>query len=452
MVLPHGHASPAVSLDFPAGPRFSLNETFAACAAALLNAGEKSKERQIGENLTMKLDQCSREDLYKKVWSKPGVKLAAEFGVSDVAISKRCRRENIPRPPRGYWAKLKAGGAPKRPPLPPSRVKGSEAPAQRLRLPSPAALHALAAEFLAAAESARISYDKKRVHVQESSIPEAKISKEIALRAAKAFHVLLEVVEPRGIYFRKTRSSYEGGRFRKGNDFVFFKIEEKLVTKPGKAGQRSVYGPNDEVPCGLLTFTLRTERYVPSTERIWAETDKLPLERVLSEIAKFICDHYVKAQEAREAAKIAEAAWRVESERRRQEYFREQALLERKAAEERHAEALESVARNRVVDLLKAAEWWRLSQSVTGFIRECEERWLGAQGGELSLEQSDCLRWARLQADALSPFEVGYPDSGTDAGFIPEAVPFGGPYPPTRKFPLPPSMPKVPAMDLKPGQ
>jgi biotin operon repressor len=43
----------------------------------------------------MKLDDLSREELYEKVWSKSGVKLSAEFGISDVAIAKRCRKLNI---------------------------------------------------------------------------------------------------------------------------------------------------------------------------------------------------------------------------------------------------------------------------------------------------------------------------------------------------------------------
>ncbi len=35
--------------------------------------------------------------------------LAEQFGVSDVAISKWCKRYGIAKPPRGYWAKKAAG-------------------------------------------------------------------------------------------------------------------------------------------------------------------------------------------------------------------------------------------------------------------------------------------------------------------------------------------------------
>jgi len=44
--------------------------------------------------------------------------LAKEFGISDVALAKTCRKHSIPRPPRGYWALLAAGRQPKKVRLP----------------------------------------------------------------------------------------------------------------------------------------------------------------------------------------------------------------------------------------------------------------------------------------------------------------------------------------------
>src|SRR5207249_2011147 len=61
-----------------------------------------------------------RRRLYEQVWSEPTQKVAARYGVSDVAIAKACRHLRIPKPPRGYWAKKAAGVAvPAQPPLPP---------------------------------------------------------------------------------------------------------------------------------------------------------------------------------------------------------------------------------------------------------------------------------------------------------------------------------------------
>jgi hypothetical protein len=50
--------------------------------------------------------KLSREDLYELAWSKPLSQLAKDFGISDVALAKRCRRLGIPLPGRGYWARV----------------------------------------------------------------------------------------------------------------------------------------------------------------------------------------------------------------------------------------------------------------------------------------------------------------------------------------------------------
>lgn len=61
--------------------------------------------------------KLSREELFALVWEKPTQEVARELGVSDVAIAKLCARLQVPKPPRGYWARVKSGQTPKRPPL-----------------------------------------------------------------------------------------------------------------------------------------------------------------------------------------------------------------------------------------------------------------------------------------------------------------------------------------------
>lgn len=60
----------------------------------------------------------TREEFYELVWSKPLTHLARDFGLSDVALHKICRKHNIPNPPLGWWAKHAAGHKVKRTPLP----------------------------------------------------------------------------------------------------------------------------------------------------------------------------------------------------------------------------------------------------------------------------------------------------------------------------------------------
>src|SRR5947208_12931945 len=65
--------------------------------------------------------KITREELYKLVWSKPLVLLAKDFGISDVGLAKICKRLNVPRPYRGYWALIAAGRKMSIPSLPPAK-------------------------------------------------------------------------------------------------------------------------------------------------------------------------------------------------------------------------------------------------------------------------------------------------------------------------------------------
>ena len=51
----------------------------------------------------------TRREFYDLVWSKPMTELAKEFGLSDVALHKTCKRHRIPTPGLGYWNKVTAG-------------------------------------------------------------------------------------------------------------------------------------------------------------------------------------------------------------------------------------------------------------------------------------------------------------------------------------------------------
>lgn len=54
----------------------------------------------------------SREELYKLVWAEPMTKVAARFDVSGSYLARMCTLLNVPRPERGYWAKMAVGKAP----------------------------------------------------------------------------------------------------------------------------------------------------------------------------------------------------------------------------------------------------------------------------------------------------------------------------------------------------
>lgn len=63
----------------------------------------------------------TREQLYAECWAEPMTKVAARHGVSSSFLARVCDRMNVPRPPRGYWAKLAVGQILPKPELPSAR-------------------------------------------------------------------------------------------------------------------------------------------------------------------------------------------------------------------------------------------------------------------------------------------------------------------------------------------
>ncbi len=58
----------------------------------------------------LKTDWPTDEELFKLVWEKPYTALCERLGVnSPNTIKKRCIKQNIPRPPQGYWKRRAAG-------------------------------------------------------------------------------------------------------------------------------------------------------------------------------------------------------------------------------------------------------------------------------------------------------------------------------------------------------
>lgn len=67
----------------------------------------KFTQKQIDYQLkSRKVVRPSKEELYKLVWEKSSTQIAKDYGVSDNSIKKWCKKYNISKPPRGYWAKF----------------------------------------------------------------------------------------------------------------------------------------------------------------------------------------------------------------------------------------------------------------------------------------------------------------------------------------------------------
>jgi hypothetical protein len=118
-------------------------------------------------------NEPSREELFALVWSKPTSELVGELGISDVAIAKLCARLKVPKPPRGYWAKLTAGKSPKQTPLEAFRALAGQ---RRQRQLPPAApridLSPIQIKFVerALSELHRLGFDAGPIHIKANQL------------------------------------------------------------------------------------------------------------------------------------------------------------------------------------------------------------------------------------------------------------------------------------------
>jgi hypothetical protein len=403
---------------------------------------------------TLKWAKLSRKELYQKVWEMPRTQLAKEFGISDVAIAKRCKKLKIPQPPVGYWAKVQAGWKIKRVPLPPTEEEVFEQVAKKkpkrrkLATLEEACRKPLIAEFLAALKKSKDKRDQ-RIRLREVTLPETTVSPALVERVVQAFHFFLHETESVDIPFRKSRSSFEGGNFRIGHDQLYFEMEEEMVPANQKTSTRksSSYYPfydSHLTPCGKLSFKIKDSRYGSQMQKSWSEGKDGKLEDVLIQVVSGIRQYFIDAKNKRAQEAIDRERRRWEEEERHREYLRKRVREEDREERDAHAKAVRKIIRKRRKDLFKAAEWWRLHQVVESYIFDCQQKWMAAQDGKLSPDQQRWIAWAKATSAVFSPSARGYPDAVMDGPLALDEIPIGGPYPDIRDFPQPPSMPKIP--------
>lgn len=265
-------------------------------------------------------------------------------------------------------------------------------------------------------------------------MPRVSVSRPQIGRAVKAVHVILTNVEVRGILFRKYRGSLEPGYFESSGDHLYVEISEAFVPRQMTPHEiRRGMWQYPENPTGRLVVKVQRRGYRADEQKCFEESARMPIDQVLAEAVRNICLEFAAIEKER-----AE-----EKERMRKEH---EAWLVRQHVErqKQHEDALERTKHSRSADLLKASEWHRLHIHTLEFIGACERRWREGQAGEITADQQAWLEWAKGEALALSPFEVGYPDAAEDGAFDKASIPVGGPYPATRDFPHPPTMPKIP--------
>ncbi len=416
--------------------------------------------------------EYTRDQLYQEIWSIPCVKLASKLGVSDVALAKTCRRLGIPRPPRGYWARIEAGERLKKEPLPPAKpgqdsvkfwiaenvarreewarnnilTAGRISQKSTVELPPEGAeLHPVALKHLQALEKAKPG-ELGFVSIQSKNLFRCNVSQAILPHLSRALHAVICELEDRDIGFEPGKGDYQGLQLTRDDDRVELNWREETVTltreptneekrRPSWSWQLTETKPSGQLSVEVSAVGLRGKRK-------WSESDGLSLEKLLGIVidkveAVFVGFEDQRKREAEWAKQRAEEA-KVEAERRAQR-AEQTAIKEKKRQEEerieRHESKLKKIADKRRENLITATERWVEAQGVAAFVETCEARWRHLGGGELSKAQSEWLTWARTHAANMEPFAEGYPDPTIDGALEKSTVPMGGPYPESRVWP-----------------
>lgn len=391
----------------------------------------------------------TRQELYDEVWSMAVSKLAPKYNLSDVGFAKFCKRCDIPRPPRGYWAKLEAGKKVKKTPLPkhdeedeirvyvpePGEVEAQEkskSDAERKMMTLPRievaetlrGCHTLVSQTRQAFEGAK-SRDDGILQSPSDSKLDLIVSRDQLRRSLLIFDALLKAFESLG------HNVTAGPRVDVDGQIVSLAIREttKAIEEEFEASKESISGRYDffnerkrkkQIPGGKLTLLIpEAEGYWASgCRKQWKDAKIQQIENCLNSIVAGVLEVAAKKRE-HEIKLEQEAIQKAEDEKRRRQEATERAeLREQQKQEQRKLDSL----LGQVSDLQRSRE----IRDFVLYVRQVHER-----NGSAVEEESDLgkyLAWALQQADRFDP-TLNAPKSILD-----EVIPDEPSYPSYRRW------------------
>lgn len=367
------------------------------------------------------METWDRDELYKEVWERPSVKVAAKYGISAVMLGKVCRKLQIPVPGRGYWAKLEFGKPVERIPLPDAKdlpsvhrlKQGSsgatpvdstpaaepEDPEYRKILEiegrprvvdSEAKRHKL---ITATAKALLHAKPDERGMLQprwDQPALDIRVSKDSTERALNIMNAVLQLLEAERFSVTVNTDRPRSTALVFGHN-VPFSIVEKAIVKGRKEVIQYSYTRTviDYQPSGELEFRANNEY---SGYRTYRDGKKRRLEEMVSELAGAVL------REGRERVIHAEKRRLDEIERRKKE--QERAEIAAQIAEEE----------KKLKDFQNWVDSWARAHQMREFISALEKVWTEQQI-DLSPESPKGQRivWMKQQADRMDPMIANPP-------------------------------------------
>lgn len=355
------------------------------------------------------------QQLFEMVWERPVLIIAKEIGVSDVGLSKACRKAGITLPTRGHWAKP-ALKRPRRPKPPASttpvtfHVLNVEK-AARLRpenvIKDPKVLivptelsdpHPLVQKWLGAARKAKEL--NSALVLDKTKVLKSHISRNEVDRCALLYDSLIKASESSGY----TWGIGSNGSFvRVDGEELLITIQERIKRfdipppppKPLKPGQQ--WRPDVTAmrvarfgwePTGVFSLfvDVRSEVLIQKT---WTDSKTGKLESKLGQILTGFARIALSVKAQRSSEEASRRRW-AEEERVRKERIDQQHRLDKLRQ-----------------NLTKNLESWERAQRVQAFIQATVEASSKDEATQMALAM--WVSWASRQVELLDPLKVDIP-------------------------------------------
>lgn len=371
-----------------------------------------------------------REELYEKIWNKPVTHIAKEYGVSDSAIIKICKKMNIPRPTAGHWAKIKSGQVVKKVKLPKASKSGvdeySLVGAHKSlgdKTKDEMNLHPLIQYEMEKKNKISVcendsdrhtlylrnrkSFNNASMNEKQILIPKAKIhfnlsvTKNTLSRALLIMDALAKAFEHRGWDLQCINDSGLKMQVIALDEKIEFSISEKIrqvdhvltsQEQKEKKERKYYWGPKwDSVPSGLLTLKITGKEWLIARHS-WNDGK---IQRVESCLNSFC----IGVIELAEAIKIDREKRKANEIKQEEERMQRASLRELREAELKKRELFE-----------KQVDAWEKAESLRGFIKavvELDANVLNLDGNDAS--KSEWIEWAQNYTNYIDPLKKAVP-------------------------------------------
>lgn len=367
----------------------------------------------------MPITRYTREELYELVWSVSMLRLSKRFGLSDVGLAKTCRKHDIPLPPPGYWAKVRAGQTPPKTPLPKSEATDrirlnqlSDAELESKRL-ADASAEAKVPIIITVSETLRGAHpvvsDARKMLEQgkpeDSGIIALPKNTELNISVSRSqSHRCLRIID--AILKHAVSEKHQvtsGPAIVLFGETVPFGIKESTIaineelTNIDLNGEYNFFHSRYKTrhkPDGALTLFIDVDSYqVSRIRRQWKDTDKQKIEDCLGKFYQGVMDVATQLRQRTEEKQREDIA---QEERRKQREVQEQHWSEIRKQQ--------AVEQNRLDKLLEQVKCYKLAADIREFVEAKRLVGLGHATSSGAAEEIErWAQWALQQAERLDP-------------------------------------------------